>query len=331
MRKMFRFYIFVLLFFNTYLFAKTPLWYEDIESMYPEAKYIAQIGYGKDKKTASIDALDNISRFFSTKVSTNVEARTVLSSENEDVSVKRTVDTTTVVKSQIELFAVEYSKPYFDKKIKQTVVVAYIDREKAWKLYEAKIKSVAEPFSQQYQNAFLQEDKLKRFFLLNKAKLLANDFLLSYDVALLLYPSKCKLLYGQLNDKASLLDVTINELKMECSMVIVVRNDSSDIIQRKISALLSEKGFSIQKQNGMYHVIVNCVCDITAEKDDYSQTFTSYPGIEIFIYNGEKTIFSYSKTCKKTVAFEKKKNITMSYQRLEKELENSFIKELSTF
>ena len=331
MRKVLRLSIFILLFFNAYLFAKAPLWYENLESVYPEAKYIAQIGYGKDKKTASIDALDSIARFFSTKVSTNVEARTVLSSENEDASVKRSLDATTVVKSQIELFAVEYSKPYFDKKIKQTVVVAYIDREKAWKLYEAKIKSVAEPFLQQYQNAFLQEDKLKRFFLLNKAKSFSNDFLLSYDVALLLYPSKCKFLYGELNDKANLLDVTMNELKMECTMTVVVKNDNSNVIQRKISALLSERGFSIQKQNATYHVIVNCVCDITSEKDDYSRTFTSYPGIEVLIDNGGRTVFSYSKTCKKTVAFEKQKNITISYQRLEKELENSFIKELSTF
>jgi len=332
MKSIFRFYIFyLLLFFNTYLFAVVPSWYEDIENVYPEAKYIAQIGYGKDKNAAAIDALDSISRFFSTTIYTNVEAKTTLRVENENTSVKRELDATTSVKSQIKLFAVEYSKPYFDKKLKQTVIVAYIDRDKAWQIYEVKIKSTADPFLQQYQNALIQPDRLKRYFLFAKAKALSNDFLITYEFALLLHPSKCKYFYGDLIDKANLMNVTINELKAECTMTVVVKNDSSDVIQRKISSLLSEKGFAIQKQNGIYQVLVTCVCDITEEKDSYGQTFTSYPGIEIVINNGEKTIFSYAKTCKKTVAFARQKNIVISYQKLEKELAISFIEELSNF
>ena len=329
--KKVKLYIFASLFLTTHIFAKTPLWYEDLESVYPENQYIAQIGYGKDKNTASIDALDSISRFFSTTISTNVEARTMLDAENENTSIKREFDATTVVKSQIELFAVEYSKPYFDEKLKQTVIVAYIDREKAWQIYESKIKTYADPFLQQYQNAIEQSDKLKKYFLLSKARSFKNDFLIAYEFALLLHPSKCKYFYGNLSDKANLLDVTINELKMECTMEVMVKNDSSNVIQRKISSLLSEKGFVIQKQNATYQVFVTCVYDITEEKDDYGKTYTSYPGIEIVINNGEKTIFSYAKTCKKTVAFEKQKNITMSLQKLEKELSASFIKELTAF
>ena len=332
MKKIFELHILSLfLVFNSYLFADAPLWYENIEMVYPDEKYIAQIGYGKDKNTAAIDALDSIARFFSTTMSTNVKAKTMLRSESQNTDIKRELEVTTLVQSQIKLFAVEYSKPYFDKKIKQTVIVVYIDREKAWQIYEAKIKKSAISFFQQYQNAFMQTDKLKKYFLLSKAKPLSNDFLIAYEFALLLYPSKCRTFYGDLNDKANLLDVSMNELKMECSMTVVVKNDSSSMIQRKISSLLSETGFVIQKQNGTYQVLVNCACDVTEEKNSYGRTFTSYPSIEVIINNDEKTIFSYVKTCKKTVAFERQKNITLSYQKLEKELENSFINELMTF
>ena len=57
------------------------------------------------------------------------------------------------------------SQKYFDKSLKQTAVVAYIDRNKAWRIYESKIQTCANIFLQQYKSAETKHDSLKKYFL----------------------------------------------------------------------------------------------------------------------------------------------------------------------
>lgn len=325
--------LFLLLFFFTAscIYAKAPAWYEDIENTYPDSKYIAQIGYGKTRQAAEMDAAARISRFFQTKISTNAETSQAVIIKNGSVNSRETINTHTMVESQMELFAVEYSKPYFDKSLKQTAVVAYIDRNKAWRIYESKIQTYADIFLQQYKSAELKQDSLKKYFLFLASKTFSSDFLLAYEFGMLLAPSKCKVLYGDINDKIVSLNSKINDLKMECTMIITVKGDNSNTIYRKLSSLLSKEGFAIQKQKAPYQVRAEYISNITYVKDEYGETFTSYPGIEIVIENNGVAIFSYSKTCQKTVAFTKQKNIVMSSQKVEQELDSSFLEEFSTF
>ncbi len=325
-----RSFIFLLLcLFTTFLFAKEPVWYENLKSVYPDAQYISNIGYGKNKDEASADALNGISRFFSTKVSTSVEAREEMRVMNGQTDIKRELDAKTVVESQMELFAVEYSKPYFDKKTKQTAIVAYIDRAKAWRVYREKLDSYASSFMKEYQLASSQTDKLKQYFLFKSAKTKAVDFVVPYETGLLLNYAECKASYYEINEKVNSLSAIIKDLKMECTMNVVVKNDNSNTIQRTISSLLSGEGFAVQKEKAPYQVLVECIWDVVVAKDSYGETFTSYPGIEVVIQNSGNAIFSYSKTCGKTVAFDRNKNVVMSYQKLEKELNSTFVKEFN--
>lgn len=325
--------IFLLLFLLTTscISAKAPAWYEDIENTYPESKYIAQIGYGQTRQAAETDAVARISRFFQTNISTNTEASQTFVANNGNINSKEEINTHTIIESQMELFAVEYSKPYFDKSLKQTAVVAYIDRNKAWRIYESKIQTCANIFLQQYKSAETKHDSLKKYFLFLAAKTFSSDFLLAYEFGMLLAPSKCKSSYGDINDKIVSLNSKINDLKMECTMIITVKGDTSNTIYRKLSSLLSKEGFAIQKQKAPYQVKAEYISNISYAKDEYGETFTSYPGIEIVIENNGVAIFSYSKTCPKTVAFTKQKNIVMSSQKIEQELDSSFLKEFSTF
>lgn len=69
------------------IFAKEPLWYsseDGLEEVYPNNTYIAEIGYGKNVQLAESDALTRISRFFNTSVSSKMETRELLISENDN-------------------------------------------------------------------------------------------------------------------------------------------------------------------------------------------------------------------------------------------------------
>lgn len=315
------------------VFAKEPLWYssgDGLEEVYPNNTYIAEIGYGKNVQLAESDALTRISRFFNTSVSSKMETRELLISENDNFYSNESVDTQTVISTEMNLFAIEYSKPYVDKKLKQTAVVAYIDRNKAWTIYEPKLKSVSESFVKQYNVAQKQSDNLKKYFLLNASKQYVNDFIQAYEFGLLINPYECRN-YENVNNKISSIPVELNNLKMNCAFALNLSGDRNDIIKRKLTSLLSNEGFAIQNSNAPYLMNVKIISEINQSNDEFGTTFTSYPGIEILVQKDGNAFFSYSKTCTKTVAFNQQKNITMSFQKLENELDENFINELSNF
>lgn len=314
-----------------YAAAKPPLWYDALETVYPEDRFIAQIGYGKTRQDAEVDALAHIAGFFQTSVSRRIEAQESFISKNGDETREKELTEQISVHSQMNLFAVEYSKPYADKSIRQTAIVAYIDRNKAWRLYESKMRAYSESFLQQYTAADSRQDPLQKYLLFSAAKESANTFLVGYELGMLLAPVPCKASYSAVNTKVLALKAKINDLKTACMMQVTVTGDSANIIQRKITALLSSEGFALQKQQAPYQVHAEYTAPVNAAKDEYGETFISYPGIEISIEHNDTVIFSYSKTCSKTVAFTKQKNSTMSYQKIEKELEASFLAEFSTF
>jgi hypothetical protein len=48
--------------------ARIPPWTADTEASFPNRDFIAQKGYGSDKRNAETDALSAISRYFSTRL-----------------------------------------------------------------------------------------------------------------------------------------------------------------------------------------------------------------------------------------------------------------------
>lgn len=309
----------------------TPKWINDIESEYPENRYIARGGTGKTQEVAELDAFARLSNYFGVTVNSNKELQELYISKNDKLTTEEELHKKTTVESQVKLFAVEYSKPYYDKSTKQTSVVVYIDRSKAWKMYETKIKNDADVFKNQYVVAQANNDKLKKFFLLSATKEPAYNFLLSYEFGMLLSPTECSRQFNSIANMANSLNADLNDLKMECVMAVKVQNDVDRVVQRKITALLSKIGFPVQSKNSTYHVSVDCVSAITYAKDSYGETFSSYPGVSVVIESNGSAVFSYSKSCPKTVAMTKEKNIVMSYQKLSKELDDTFIKEFTTF
>lgn len=330
MKKITYIFLFALICFSA--FAKEPLWYSEdgLEEIYPNETYIAEVGYGKNVQLAESDALEKISRFFNTSISSQMKTRESFIDENGDFYSNESIDTETVISTEVNLFAVEYSKPYVDKKLKQTAVVAYIDRNKAWNIYEPKLKSVSDSFEKQYNLAQKQSDKLKKYFLLNASKQYVADFIQAYEFGLLINPYECKN-YDNVNKKVSSVPVELNKLKMNCVFSLKLTGDKNDIIKRKITSRLSEEGFVVQNSNAPYLIDAKITSEINQSSDEFGTTFTSYPGIEIVIQKDENVFFSYSKTYSKTVAFNQQKNITMSFQKLEKDLDENFINELNNF
>ena len=56
---------------------KEPIWFKDFKSIYPETKYIVQIGSGETEEQAQNSSIALIARFFQTNVSSNLSTKMV--------------------------------------------------------------------------------------------------------------------------------------------------------------------------------------------------------------------------------------------------------------
>jgi len=325
-----------LLIFSVFImtaYAKVPSWVDDSNSVYdeyPEDLYIAEVGYGDSIESAQSDAISRISQYFVSHIRTNFSDRSEFTSNGLDISVAEEVINETYISSQVNLFAIEYSKAYKDKKLKQYCIVAYIDRSKAWEIFEPKISTSAKKLEKLYKNASEVEDALDQYMAYKSASLATADFIECYEFGKKLAPSQCSKFDTTNNIVASLPSV-MKKLQNQCKFTVTVTGDYNDIVSRKISSLLNKLGFATQKSAAPYEVVSVVTIDMSKSDSEFGTTYTIYPGIELTMGAVDNAVFSYSKNLKKVTNFSSEKAKIQAFQKLEKELESTLISEFTAF
>jgi hypothetical protein len=166
-----------------------------VEAVYPKEKNIALIGSGESREAARANAVAEISRYFSQKVKASISSWESLSETNSSTFTDRGINTRTFVLSQAELSTVRYSEPWQNRQEKQWEIVAYINREEAWAVYEPRLRSVAASFMTAYEAAGAADDPLSQYSRYRASLRLANEEngaadMLAYAQAL--YPEKAR-------------------------------------------------------------------------------------------------------------------------------------------
>ena len=104
-----------------------PEWLVSANAVYPQSKYLCQVGDGASKEAAAADALAQLSRYISTSVKTQVVAKTEAVSESGSKSeVNRRLKQTSTIDSQFEFSELNYTEYY--KSAKVWYVAVYIER-----------------------------------------------------------------------------------------------------------------------------------------------------------------------------------------------------------
>lgn len=95
--------------------AAMPEWVQNYRTVFPASEYLAQRGSGDSAEKARTDATAALSRYFKTSVNANLSTTMTSVTAANSAEEKTLVVDDVNVQSEVELFALEYTEPFYYK------------------------------------------------------------------------------------------------------------------------------------------------------------------------------------------------------------------------
>ena len=287
-------------------------------------KYICRLGYASTDSAARVYAESELAKYFSH----SVESKTFASQKmNEKQTLDKELTKSVLIKSEIDLIAVKHTQSWYNKKKKQYINCAYIDREQAWNIYKSRLNLLQKEFNASYKSAVGEKDLFTKISLLTQLKEKSVEYENALDFSHTLYPAS-DTLYEEDKNKIASLESIITEAKNKIFFQLKINNDSLNKITSLVSASINECGYKVVKQNAPYIIQV----EIDLGKSYFTDSITANPSVSIIIFGNSKNIFTYEKSCQRITGFKDAENFVDKkiYDSLENEIKASLTNELKS-
>lgn len=304
-----------------------PAWMTDYRTVYPDSQYIAQRGRADTEETVRTEAVAQIARYFQTSVNANLKTSIQSLTSGENVSETTSVVNDVDVMSQVDLFAVETTDPYYFKKENKWYCVAFIEREKAWNQYQPTIENAKGEFYSMKKNADSENDPFTKCVLYGKAWKSGKTFLEKLEYARILTPKK-ESAYSDDRKSVSEIPALIAAEKEKCTVYLSVAGDWGNIISSSLSQTLSKNGFKIAKTQKEAVYLANATVETNSSG---SEPVSVTPSLDLKIESKSgKTVYAVQvKSEKKTLAYSLENAQKKSYPILAEESSKIINSELS--
>lgn len=276
-----------------------PAWILDIDGAFPRDKYIAELGSGRKPEYAKTNAAKEIARYLETNIQTVTEADVQMMEKDGEVFKTRTIDTKTVVSSNVTLSGLRYTVPFNSKKEKIYYCVCFLERETAFNQYLPEVNTAKETFKLYLNNAEKESDPLKKIKLLNQTDQKAGELYEKLCFAQLLVPEAAKS-FKETYRQIGKIPLLIQEEENKLSVTINVENDYSNLVKNEFAAAFKECGFTV-KNDGTYKL------NVTVEMNESgSDPIAVYPGVKADFTGADgQGLLEYGYTTEeKTVSFD---------------------------
>jgi hypothetical protein len=315
--------------------APTPDWVTNgMEAAYPQNAYIAVEGRGNSRKAAEADALAALSRYFISNVETITQTAQVFSSET---GISEHLSERNFVHSASKLFAVRYSSVWFDAHEKLYIVIAYIERDEAWRIFEPRLRREADGFRALWDIAESETAPLKSFFDYKAVQnyIKRDDWINTVNFAEVLQSEKTKAIMKDALEKQAQLSAKLNTARSMASVYIETNSDSESNITGMLTKLLSGEGLNVTNNKQRAQAFCAVTVDegrMVREKDSGQNSIGEFyfPKIKVVISDKQnQTLFSYSAAPGKQGAVSADVAKRRAYQALAAALESNFLEELN--
>jgi len=301
---------------------KPPPWTADVEASFPRSGFIAQKGYGHDKKNAETDALSAISRYFSMSISASAK-ETVSVTDQGSTS---TIDSETFVSSQTKLFAVRYTEPWYNQSAGQWETVAYIDRAEAWEIFEPNLRQKTDAFSALYNEAEKQKEPFTKILLYIEASGLAVKEELQQQLyfADALNPLGASF-FGDIRAMLSEIPAKIEKNKTNAAIYVECENDYDGSVYSAVASTFSSAKFPVakEKSNSAY----TCLTVIGENIQKLSAGTFYFPTITVTINGKNGVVASFNKTLDRVGASDAAVAKRRAYTAIANEIQKSFLRQ----
>lgn len=317
--------VFAILIHSCFIFAaKVPNWVLDVDSEYPKDTYLARVGTGVTLENARADALGQLAGYFNAQILVDTKAINVMNNKDNNVSKEQNINQEINVVSETSLVGVEYSNSFFNKKEKKYYIVAYLNREEAWKNLEDKLNGLVEKYETFQDMAEKSVDLITKYKYSKKASNAGGEFLNEVYKGFIINPAKRKLYRPKITE--------INLKIEENSQIIVpaklqIKGDCENIIKNLIVNEFKRAGFFIDSDNANKNSYLLCV-DIKSNEKLENEIYFVYPELSIELLDSASTrkFYSFERKYSKTAGFSLNQTQKKAFSKIAEEL-NSVISE----
>jgi hypothetical protein len=276
--------------------AKPPAWAESpngVEAEYPNAQYIARRGRGADLIAAQNDGVVQISRYFTSEISSSQSARQTVTQTNDFTVEQTETNVETFVTAQTNLFAGRYAEDaWFNGAGKQWETVAYIDRGEAWTIYEPQLRRKTAPFMAVFEAAEQDTDPLRQYYRYTAArKADLADIAAALDFAQILHPQKAA---GFNAVRTALAEVSFkaDTAKAHTSISIFCDSDMDNLLYTALTGAFSANGFKVERNKEA--ASNQCEARISDNKQELEAGTFYSPSIDIALSGKAGLLFTYT-------------------------------------
>lgn len=306
-----------------------PEWIQNYRMVFPASEYLAQRGSGDTAEKSKTDATAALSRYFKTSVNANLSTTMTSVTAANSAEEKTLVVDDVNVQSQVELFALEYTEPFYYKAEKKWYCVVYMNRNDAWQQYKPQIEIKKNTFCGLYANLEAEKDFFEKAKMCGKVWQSATELLEKLEYGRIINPNE-EAAYQAERDKISKVPVIFEESKQNCSIYIQTENDYNRLVESAVSSSFSDCGMKVVKNIGQANYIAEVLVELNSSGNE---PVSVRPGLELKIQNKEeKTVYSCEvQTAEKSVAYTLENAQKKAFPRLAKETEEAVKKDLSGF
>ncbi|GHV25443.1 hypothetical protein AGMMS4952_03180 [Spirochaetia bacterium] len=302
-----------------------PAWANDVEAVYPNARYIAQMGRGPDLQSAENDGVGRISQYITSQINSSsfsMQSITRVNGENESESRSKSE---IFVHSQTDLFALRYAPDHwYNKALKQWQTVAYIDRSEAWAIYEPQVRQETDALMAAVERAEREPDPIRQYLLFSVIPANYMKAMDTLNFGVMLNPAK-ESAYAPIRTAYKNCKNRADEARTRAKIVITCENDYNNIVSTALSQVLSTKGFVVvQHAAGATNT---CAAQVILDAPGKSGDIVTFrPTVDVELAGTGGTVFSFSRGVRGTDYSEQGARRT-AYTNIAKEIHASFFTE----
>lgn len=320
-------YIFVLLNIFSFSFSIDPKTFASPEMVYPSNDYMYSVGNGTTEKRARDNAVSAISMNFKTKVdSVNQVIKSIGEMSENDKTVyskKQSINSDVKIYSSAELYCVNFSESYYNKKDKKNYIIAYINRKDASKFFNMKISENMNIIDGLLANAEKEKESLYIAFNYSKARLYGEIAKGLIETAVVINPSEMDKYQSDL-DKIKTIDKYFTSQKKRVSVSIRSKGKGANQLATAIAEALQNDGFIYSTSNAKYIIDAS----VTYEERKLEAGCFVVPSLNIKIISSStgETVESYSKVLPRFGGYD---NFAEAYQlayiRIQQDIDENFL------
>ena len=288
------------------VFIPEPEWITNKKEIFPDSQYLAQLGTGTTAAEAKNNAIAQLASYFNTTVKSLIEGETyTYNTTNDPGKVDRTVKSSVVTYTDLNLFALETEEPYFLSRENKWYCCAHINRKDAWNQYEPLVRDNKNSFYSIFELAKETKEPLERIKIYSQTETASEIFLASLYRATMLSKKLTDEAFAQ--DRAVIASIPglVQKEKNNCVMCVKTQGDFGGTISSAVNQVFSQIGFTTSDNEEKSYYIVETVVDYNEVKEN--DLFVYFPSVKLIVKSQQKTLYVYENKLDRVLSYNESK------------------------